>query len=322
MKWEKYTIKTTTAAEDYMGAMLSELGIEGIEIEDNVPLDRADQAKMFVDFPPELPPDDGTSRVSFYLEDDGTDHAPLLRQVSDALEALRDVVDIGDGTITPGETEDADWINNWKQYFSAFSVGDIRIRPSWEEDDGGDWPVTIEIDPGVSFGTGKHETTQLCIMELERAMGDGRLAAPRVLDIGCGSGILSIVALKLGAIEVVATDIDENCMESARENLAANGLSGANVRLFSGNLIDDAGLREKVGIGRYDVVLSNILAEVLIDLAPVAAECLAAGGAWITSGILAGKEDMVMEAMRRAHLEVEGTRRMGEWACVIARKQR
>ncbi len=200
MKWKKYTIETTTAAEDFMSGMLMELGIEGIEIEDNVPLSRADQADMFIDFLPELPPDEGISSVSFYLEDDGGDQTKILCRVKEKLEELKRTVDVGSGRISSSETEDLDWINNWKKYFTSFTIGDILIKPTWEEkkaEDAG--KLMIEIDPGISFGTGKHETTQLCIRQLIKYIRTNA----RVLDVGCGSGILNIAALKLGAGAVV-----------------------------------------------------------------------------------------------------------------------
>ena len=206
MKWKKYTIETTTAAEDFMSSMLMDLGIEGIEIEDNIPLSKEDQADMFIDFLPELPPDEGKSHVSFYVEDDGNDQTELLKQVKIGLENLRSMVEVGSGVISSSETEDLDWINNWKKYFSSFTIEDILIKPTWEELKEEDKDkFLIEIDPGISFGTGKHETTQLCIRQLQKYV-EGK--HPKVLDVGCGSGILSIVALKLGAQHVVGTDID------------------------------------------------------------------------------------------------------------------
>ena len=214
MRWNKYTIETTTVAEDFISAMLSELGIEGVEIEDKIPLSKADQAEMFIDFLPELLPDDGVSHISFYLEENGTDNTEFINQVKAALEELRSVVDVGSGTITSDRTEDIDWVNNWKEFFHSFSIDDLLIKPTWEElkDEEKD-RLLIEIDPGVSFGTGKHETTQLCIRQLMKYIRGNQdytpiCRNPRVLDIGCGSGILSIAALKLGAKEVVGTDLD------------------------------------------------------------------------------------------------------------------
>ena len=245
MKWNKYTIETTTAAEDYMSAMLADLGIEGVEIEDNIPLSKEDQADMFIDFLPELPPDDGVSHVSFYLEDNGEDYTELLKQVKIALEDLRKIVDVGSGVITSDQTEDLDWINNWKKFFSSFYIEDILIKPTWEELKEEDKDkFLIEIDPGVSFGTGKHETTQLCIRQLLKYIrGNAEYTpenqTPKVLDVGCGSGILSIVALKLGASEVVGTDLDPDCMTSTHENFEVNHLDSRLGTFYVGNLIDD-----------------------------------------------------------------------------------
>lgn len=325
MRWNKYTIETTTAAEDYMSAMLAELGIEGVEIEDNVPLSAADQAQMFIDFLPELPPDDGVSHVSFYLEDNGTDYTELLKQVARALEELRKIVDVGIGTITSDRTEDLDWINNWKKFFSAFSIDDIVIKPTWEEWKGEEGKILIEIDPGVSFGTGKHETTQLCIRQLVKYIrGNAEYTPkerhPRVLDVGCGSGILSIVALKLGASAVVGTDLDPDCMTSTRENMEVNRLPAEQGSFYVGNLIDDAALQETVGTEAYDIVVANILADVIIPMAPVIPARLKEGGYFITSGIIDFKEQAVREAIEAAGLTVVEVNHQGEWVNITARK--
>lgn len=305
MKWNKYTIETTTAAEDYMSAMLADLGIEGVEIEDNIPLSKEDQADMFIDFLPELPPDDGVSHVSFYLEDNGEDYTELLKQVKIALEDLRKIVDVGSGVITSDQTEDLDWINNWKKFFSSFYIEDILIKPTWEELKEEDKDkFLIEIDPGVSFGTGKHETTQLCIRQLLKYIrGNAEYTpenkTPKVLDVGCGSGILSIVALKLGASEVVGTDLDPDCMTSTHENFEVNHLDRRLGTFYVGNLIDDVELQEKVGTEEYDIVVANILADVIIPMAPVIPARLKKGGYFITSGIIDFKEDQVKEAIEK-----------------------
>lgn len=316
MKWNKFTIQTTTAAEDFISMMLGELGIEGIEIEDNIPLTKEEQAGMFIDFPPELPADDGTSRVSFYL-DEKEDGEELLKQVQAGLKELRAMVDIGAGTITTGETEDVDWVNNWKQYFKAFTIDDILIKPTWEELKEEDRDkFLIEIDPGVSFGTGKHETTQLCIRQLRKYMKQG----DEVLDVGCGSGILSIAALKLGASHVVGTDIDENCMESTYENMEVNRLEKKLGEFYMGNLIDDEKLQQTVGTERFDIVVANILADVIIPMAPVIPARLKQGGIFITSGIIDFKEDAVKTAIEQAGLEVLEINHQGEWVNITARK--
>ena len=320
MKWKKYTIETTTAAEDFMSSMLMELGIEGIEIEDNIPLTKEDQADMFIDFLPELPPDEGISHVSFYIEDDGSDQSDMLRKVKLGLEDLRDTVDVGSGVISSSETEDLDWINNWKKYFSSFTIGDILIKPTWEDVKPEDADkFMIEIDPGISFGTGKHGTTQLCIKQLIKYI-EGAKEAPTVLDVGCGSGILSIVALKLGAKEVVGTDLDADCMISTRDNMQVNHLDEKLGTFYVGNLIDDTELQKKVGTEKYDIVVANILADVIIPMAPVIPDRLKEGGYFITSGIIDFKENEVKEAIEAAGLKVIEINHQGEWVNITAQK--
>ncbi len=319
MKWKKYTIETTTAAEDFMSSMLMELGIEGIEIEDNIPLTKEDQADMFIDFLPELPPDEGISHVSFYIEDDGSDQTEILKRVKIGLEDLRSMVDVGSGMITSSETEDLDWINNWKKYFTSFTIDDILIKPTWEElkDEDKD-KLLIEIDPGISFGTGKHETTQLCIRQLEKYIKGG---SPKVLDVGCGSGILSIVALKLGARAVVGTDLDKDCMISTRDNMQVNHLDASLGEFYVGNLIDDTTLQEKVGTQEYEIVVANILADVIIPMAPVIPDRLKQGGYFITSGIIDFRENDVKEAIENAGLTIVEINHQGEWVNITARKE-
>lgn len=326
MKWKKYTIETTTAAEDYMSSMLMDLGIEGIEIEDNIPLTKEDQADMFIDFLPELPPDEGVSYVSFYIEEDGSDQKQILTQVKAGLENLRKMVEVGSGVISSSETEDLDWINNWKKYFSSFTIEDILIKPTWEELKEEDKDkFLIEIDPGISFGTGKHETTQLCIRQLLKYIrgNSGYMPEnkhPKVLDVGCGSGILSIVALKLGASEVVGTDLDADCMISTKENMEVNHLDAGLGTFYVGNLIDDEELQQKVGTEEYDIVVANILADVIIPMAPVIPARLKKGGYFITSGIIDFKENEVKAAIEKAGLEVVEINHQGEWVNITARK--
>ncbi len=326
MKWKKYTIETTTAAEDFMSSMLMELGIEGIEIEDNIPLTKEDQADMFIDFLPELPPDEGVSHVSFYIEEDGSDQTEILKQVKKGLEGLRSMVEVGSGVISSSETEDLDWINNWKKYFSSFTIEDILIKPTWEELKEEDKDkFLIEIDPGISFGTGKHETTQLCIRQLLKYIRGNEQYTPeemhkKVLDVGCGSGILSIVALKLGAGEVVGTDLDADCMISTRENMEVNHLDPSLGTFYVGNLIDDEKLQETVGTETYDIVVANILADVIIPMAPVIPARMKKGGYFITSGIIDFKENEVKEAIEKAGLTVVEVNHQGEWVNITARK--
>lgn len=318
MKWDKYTIDTTTAAEDVISAILGELGIEGIEIENHVPLTEEETGSMFIDFPLELPPDDGTSRVSFYL-DPGQDQEELLRQVRAALEEEKQYLDIGSGTITKGQTEDADWMNNWKQFFQSFTIGNLLIKPTWEERKPEDKDkILIEIDPGISFGTGKHETTRLCILQLQKYM-QGKEGC-RVLDVGCGSGILSVAALKLGAAGVTGIDIDDNCIGSSQENMRVNHLDGKLWNFFTGNLIEDASVRQRVGDAVYDIVVANILADVIIPMAPFLLPCLKKGGVLITSGIIDFKAQQVQNALEQAGFERLEVNYDGEWVNLTVRR--
>ena len=316
MKWNKYSIQTTTDAVDMISSALNDIGIEGIEIEDNVQLTKEEAKSMFVDFIPDLPPDDGRAKVNFYIdseEDDGS----MLEKVKAELEDLRMFIDIGEGTITESETEDKDWINNWKQYWHTFTIGDLFIKPTWEpETEEMKGHAVLSIDPGTAFGTGSHETTRMVIKQLQKYVKDG----DEVLDVGCGSGILSIVAMKLGASHVVGTDLDENCMTSTYENMEVNHLPKEMGEFYVGNLIDDVALQEKVGTEVYDIVVANILADVIIPMAPVIPARLKKGGVFITSGIIDFKENEVKEAIEKAGLTVLEINHQGEWVNITAQK--
>jgi len=319
MQWNKYTIKSTTEAEDFISAALAELGVQGIEIEDKQPLTDLAESDIFIDVLPELPEDDGISFISFYLDTD-EDNSELLREVKDALEELRLFVEIGDGTIEESKTEDVDWINNWKEFFHSFTIENILIKPTWEDVDEKDADkLLIEIDPGVSFGTGKHETTQLCIKELQKYISNSD-EKPSVLDIGFGSGILSIVALKLGAAYAKGTDIDENCITSGHQNMETNGIDESLYEFMAGNLIDDTELQNKLAANPYDIVVANILADVIIPMAPVIPMLMKPGATLITSGIIDFREDSVKQALINAGLEIVSVNYQGEWVNITAKK--
>ena len=316
MKWNRFTLKTKTEAEDIVICTLAEVGIEGVEIQDKQPLTDEDKAQMFVDIMPEGPADDGIAYLNFYLEEDADTEA-ILKDVKAALEDLRSFVDIGEATITESQTEDKDWINNWKQYFHQFYVDDILIIPSWEEMKPEDADkMVIHIDPGTAFGTGMHETTQLCMRQLKKYV----TSDTELLDVGTGSGILSIVALKLGAKHALGTDLDPCAISAARENLQANRIPEGAMDVMIGNLIDDRAVQDAAGYEKYDIVTANILADVLVPLTPVIIHQLKKGGVYITSGILDEKEETVTEAVRAAGLEVVEVTRQGEWVSVTARK--
>ena len=318
MKWNKFTMTTTTEAVDLISSMLDDIGIEGIEIEDNTPLTAEETKGMFIDILPELPPDEGVAKVSFYL-DDTYDIAETLRRVEDGIRQLRQFVDCGPCTIEESETEDKDWVNNWKEFFKPFVVDDILIKPTWEaipEQDAD--KLLIQIDPGTAFGTGQHETTQLCIRALKKYVTSGC----QVLDVGTGSGILSICALKLGAVRAVGTDLDENAIDAARENAQTNGISPEQFEVFAGNLIDDTGIRDAVGYAQYDLAVANILADVIIPLQAVIPPHLKPGGIFVTSGIIDMKEQEVLAAFAANEaFEVLEVNRQKDWVSVVARKK-
>lgn len=318
MKWNRFTITTTTQAEDFISEMLAELGIEGIEIEDNIPLSKEDTMAMFVDILPELPPDEGEAKISFYLEPQ-EDFQTILTKVRDGLKELRDFVDIGAGTIAESETEDKDWINNWKQYFKPFTVDNILIKPTWEEIPEKDKDkLLIEIDPGTAFGTGMHETTQLCMKQLEKYVTQDT----EILDVGTGSGILSIVALKLGAKSAVGTDLDPNAISAAKENMMANHIKEEDFLVYIGNVIEDKELTDKIGYQKYDIVTANILADIIIPLQKVIPVFLKKGGIFISSGIIDKKEEAVREALEKnPDLEIIETTYQGEWVSITAKRR-
>lgn len=316
MKWNKFTLKTRPEAEDLVIAALYEAGVQGAEIEDKQPLTEYDKQQMFVDILPDMPEDDDVAYLNFYLEPDD-DKEKILADVRQALGELREFMDIGEGTITESETEDKDWINNWKTYFKQFYVDDILIIPSWEEVKEEDRDrMIIHIDPGTAFGTGMHETTQLCIRQLKKYV----TPETELLDVGTGSGILSIIALKLGAKHALGTDLDPCAVPAVEENKEANQIPAQAFDMMIGNIIDDPAVQEKAGYDRYDIVTANILADVLVPLTPVIVHQMKPGGLYITSGILDVKEETVKEAVKAAGLEIVEVTHQGEWVSVTARK--
>ena len=327
MKWVKFRIKTVTEAEDIIISTLYDLGLEGAQIEDKVPLTAMEKEQMFVDILPDGPEDDGIAYLSFFVEEkeDGslevagekTTTEAVLADVKRELEDLRQFMDIGEASVVVDETEDIDWINNWKQYFKQFYVDDILIIPSWEEVKPEDRDkMIIHIDPGTAFGTGMHETTQLCIRQLKKYVTKDT----ELLDVGTGSGILSIIALKLGARHAVGTDLDPCAVPAVEENKEVNGIPVEAFDMMIGNIIDDKEVQDKVGYEKYDIVTANILADVLVPLTPVIVHQMKPGAVYITSGILDVKEEVVKEAVVAAGLEVVEVTHQGEWVSVTARK--
>ena len=316
MKWNKFRLKTTTESEDIVSSMLMDLGIQGIEIEDKIPLTQSDKEQMFVDILPEIEADDGVAYISFYLEED-EDKEEVLANVKKELEEMRAYTNVGACTIEESQTEDVDWVNNWKQYFHQFYVDDVLIIPSWEEVKPEDEEkMIIHIDPGTAFGTGMHETTQLCIRQIRKYVTPDTT----ILDVGCGSGILGMLALKFGAKYSVGTDLDPCAIDATYENMEVNGITKDQYEVMIGNIIDDKEVQDKVGYEKYDIVVANILADVLVQLTPVILHQLKTGGIYITSGIIDAKEETVVEAVKEAGLEVLEVTYQGEWVSVTARK--
>ena len=365
MKWKKFTIYTTTEAEDLVSMMLMDNGVEGVEIENNVPLSDADTKGMFIDILPELKPDDGTSKVSFFLHlQDGDDKRAetektdknalnadsrdsedrsysiadriwtepetkeLIKNIKAELKEMRNYAEVGEGRIEEGETEDTDWRDNWKQYFKPMRIGSFLIKPTWERiPDGLEADIRdgrlklIEIDPGTAFGTGSHETTQLCLRAIEAYIKEN----DAVLDIGTGSGILGIAAIKKGAARAVATELDEQCKLAITDNLRLNGIAEESFKLYVGNILGDEDIIKKVHAEctAYDIVIANILAPVICMLAGKGAadSFIKSNGIFITSGIISERLCDVVEAFNaNDSWNIIDIKEQGEWNMVIAER--
>ena len=327
MKWKKFMVKTTTEAEDIIISTLYDIGLEGAQIEDKVPLTPLEKEQMFVDILPDGPADDGIAYLSFFVEEkeDGTmellgesvDTDTVVARMRAELDDLKAFLNIGEGSIMVSETEDIDWINNWKKYFHQFYIDDLLVIPSWEEVKPEDKDKKIlHIDPGTAFGTGMHETTQLCIRQLKKHI----TPETELLDVGTGSGILSIVSLMYGIHHAVGTDLDPCAVEAVRENMETNHIPAEKFDMMIGNIITDKAVQDKVGYNKYDIVVANILADVLVPLTPVIVNQLKTGGIYITSGIIDNKEETVVDAVKAAGLEVLEVTYQGEWVSVTARK--
>ena len=319
-KWNKFTIDTTTEAVDAISYQLEELGISGIEIIDHVPLSEEDRKTMYVDLlPDDIAPNDGTAKIICYVDEDA-DVESLVSNIHVMLQNVSEFLDIGAGTVSLGETKDEDWVNNWKKYFKPFRLDDnIIIKPTWEVlKDQKDDDIVVEIDPGTAFGTGSHETTKLCIHQLKKNIKKDTT----LLDLGCGSGILSIIALKLGVSKAVGTDIDPNAIRATEENCEINQISKEEMTAYQGNLLTDEEFCKSLGLGCYDIVVANILADVIIPLCGIVTPFLKEDGIFITSGIINTKEADVVAAMQENNLEILEINHMKDWVSITARPMR
>lgn len=320
MVWTKLTIDTTVEAVDILSAFLDDLGVEGIMIEDNVPLTEEDKKAMFVDIPLIEGEDDGTAKVSCFI-DESFDVDTLKADIVAELTRLEEFLPVGTKNITLGNTEDKDWINNWKQFFKPFRLYDnIVIKPTWEElIDVKEDDMVVEIDPGIAFGTGSHETTKLCIGQLKKYLKAG----DTVFDVGSGSGILSIISVMLGAGFVHGMDIDEVAVRASIENREVNNISEDKLALTCGNLLagDDVASKMAFDVNKgdkYDIVVANILADVIIPLSGVIKPFLKEDGYFITSGIIDMKEEAVKEALLSNGFKIIDVVHMNDWVSIIA----
>lgn len=336
MKWIKFTLETHNDAVDILSYMLDEIGVEGIEIEDHVPLSESDKKQMYVDILPDPEFNDGSAKVHFYMEPETCSPEKVMLQVQDIFQEIKTYTNIGKGTVSLSETEDKDWMNNWKTFFKPFRAAEnVIVKPSWEKCDLEDYSpendIVIDIDPGIAFGTGTHETTKLCIQALSKYGCNGK----QILDVGCGSGILAITSLKLGASFATATDIDEVAVGVARENMQLNHIPEDRYHLFSGDLIHNAaqdhsytfhpptdstdeGLTED-SIHSFDIIVANILADVIIPLSSVIRPLLKDNGLFICSGIIDSKADEVESALKENEFEILDRKSLKEWVCFTCR---
>ena len=345
MKWMKFTVETTTEATELVSYMLTELGIEGIEIEDNIPLTKEEEEQMYIDIPAVLPEDEGIAKIHFYIVPDSgilpyfstgssirdekmqkeqkplfSSPEDLIARIKEELEELAVFTDIGAGRVTWSYTEDKDWINNWKEFFKPFYVAeDILIKPTWEELPAGtkEDTIVIELDPGTAFGTGSHETTRLCLLSLRKYIHN----QVRILDAGCGSGILAIAALKLGAAYGFGLDIDPAAVKASDENAQLNGIGARQFDTACGNILQDVNMDAIKEHGLFDIAVANILADVIISLSGVIGSYIKPDGLFISSGILEEKAEEVEKAILANGFSIIEKNTLGEWVSFVARKQ-
>lgn len=323
MNWLELHIDTTHLGLEMVETLLSSLGIDGVVIDDETEfqdfLENNHQYWDYVDEDLERQMQ-GKSQITFYLQADEEGFAKL-GEVRMAVQALKEArADCGTLLMTMNDMRDADWENNWKQYYKPMEIGErLLVVPQWERED----PkvqammasrVPLILEPGLTFGTGSHATTRLCLTALERTVRGGE----KVLDLGCGSGILSIAALKLGAASALAVDIDDKCLDVAYENAAMNGIGRETYTVKVGDVLGDEALRTGLG-GGYDVVLANIVADVIIGLAPMVRSLLSERGVFLCSGIIDDRAEEVADKLRQAGLEILETRSAEGWFAYTCR---
>lgn len=328
MKYISCKISTTTDAEGLIAYLLDDrLGIDSVEFIDNVPVDDSEkEGGFFEELQPDLAADDGSAIVQFYL-DENVDISSIKKGVAEIFDELNQNnpgFPVGSGELEISVSDDSDWKDKWKEYFHAFVIGDLLIRPSWESREESllnigksshDINHEIVIDPGMAFGTGSHESTRLVIEAMQKYLREG----DEILDAGTGSGILSIAALLYGAEKTDGTDIDEDAVKTAYENVKENGLEGK-ADFFAGDIGTDEALRNKLSFGHYNIVFANILADIIIDMKDALYEATAPGGLLITSGIIDFKEKEVLDTLLSIGFRHVETNHDGEWVSIIFEK--
>lgn len=323
MQWIEVNIYTTTDGIEPLCGRFYAVGLNGVQIKDAADFnDFIENETQYWDYIDESlePLKTCETCVTVYLTDnaDGRELLSHIRGTVAELRSLDDDNKFGRLEIELSGINEEDWANNWKKYYKPFNLGkNLLIKPEWEQLDDNEIKdkVVLSMNPGHLFGTGTHHSTQLCMIELEKYIRNG----DRVLDLGCGSGILSILSLLLGADSAVAVDIDPAAPVTAMENLAMNGISPERYSVLVGNVIDDAALREKTG-GDYDVVVANIVADVIIAMSPTAYSLTKKGGIFISSGIIGPRGDEVREAVTGAGFEITDIHEQSDWLCITAKK--
>ena len=323
MEWIKVTIFTTSNGIEPLTGRLMNIGITGFEIEDEADFnDFLDNNKQYWDYVDEkvIKQMQGETRVIVYVSNNASGHE-MLMSIENELNIMRSADtnnEFGRLAVETDGINEEDWANNWKKYYHPIEIGEkILIKPVWEEVNNDTDRVIFNIEPGLSFGTGSHETTQLCLINLERYIKPGM----KVLDLGCGSGILSIIALLLGAKKAVAVDIDKNAVDIAYENAKRNGIDDDRYTVYAGDIITDTDLQKKIAMEEYDIVLANIVADVIIALTPTAKKYLKADGTFITSGIITDRVEDVKEALCRNNFHITDISQRKDWMSIVCKQE-
>lgn len=317
MDWLELKIDTSPAGVDAVAALLEEQGVTGMMIDDERDFqDFMAHNQAYWDYVDEdlVKEKAHLSRVTFYVENTPEGYGTIAA-VRIAMQSLKQRhPEYAPLLLTMENVKDEDWENNWKQFYKPMEIGErLLVIPAWEKAKA-NGRVTLTLNPGLTFGTGSHATTRLCLAALEQHIRGGE----RVLDLGCGSGILSIAALRLGAKSAFACDIDEKCIDVAYENAALNGIGKTQLTVRQGDATKAGALRTAIGTG-YDVVVANIVADVIIALAPQVRHFLKEGGLFLTSGIIDDRAEEVAAALTAAGWTIEETRSSEGWFCYVCR---